>query len=102
MDPESSLLSVNDAAQRLQRSTEQVRRYLREGRLKGQRMGGQWFIQRDALEGFATAAASTQSFVDRLPLASTIKPLDDIIGIGEGPGSNIGTGKPAYRRSALQ
>jgi hypothetical protein len=29
----------------LGRSTEQVRRYLREGKLPGRRIGGQWFIR---------------------------------------------------------
>jgi excisionase family DNA binding protein len=42
-------VSVNEAARRLGRSIEQVRRYLREGRLPGQRIGGQWFIEEDAL-----------------------------------------------------
>ena len=37
-------ITVNEAAKRLGRSTEQVRRYLREGKVEGQRMGGQWFI----------------------------------------------------------
>ena len=31
------------------RSTEQVRRYLREGKLEGQRIGGQWFIREPAV-----------------------------------------------------
>jgi excisionase family DNA binding protein len=42
-------ISVNEAARRLGRSIEQVRRYLREGRLPGRRIGGQWFIEEDAL-----------------------------------------------------
>ena len=42
-------VSVNEAARRLGRSIEQVRRYLREGRLPGLRIGGQWFIEEDAL-----------------------------------------------------
>lgn len=43
------MVTVQEAAQRLGRSLEQVRRYLREGRLPGQRIGGQWFIPGDAL-----------------------------------------------------
>jgi excisionase family DNA binding protein len=43
------LLTVAEAAKRLNRSTEQVRRYLREGKLKGQRVGNQWFIEEGAL-----------------------------------------------------
>jgi len=46
------LLTVDQAAKRLGRSTEQVRRYLREGKLRGRRIGNQWFIDEDALEQF--------------------------------------------------
>ena len=42
-------INVNEAARRMGRSTEQVRRYLREGRLPGRRIGGQWFIRETAL-----------------------------------------------------
>ena len=42
-------ITVNEAARRMGRSTEQVRRYLREGRLPGKRLGGQWFIRETAL-----------------------------------------------------
>lgn len=42
-------ITVNEAARRMGRSTEQVRRYLREGRLAGKRIGGQWFIHETAL-----------------------------------------------------
>jgi len=97
MDNEQSLLSVGDAAKRLERSTEQVRRYLREGRLKGQRIGGQWFIDRSTLDQFLTSTRTRQTFVQRLGRASAIHPLDDVIGIGHGVGSNIGEGKTAYR-----
>ncbi len=45
-------LTVNEAARRLGRSIEQVRRYLREGRLPGRRIGGQWFIDEDAVAGW--------------------------------------------------
>ena len=39
------MITVADAANRLNRSIEQVRRYLREGKLKGQRIGNQWFVE---------------------------------------------------------
>jgi excisionase family DNA binding protein len=42
-------ISVAEAAKRLKRSTEQVRRYLREGKLKGQRIGNQWFVEEASL-----------------------------------------------------
>jgi len=42
-------VSVEEAARQLDRSLEQVRRYLREGRLSGRRIGQQWFIEEGAL-----------------------------------------------------
>ena len=43
------MVTVAEAARRLGRSIEQVRRYLREGKLKGQRIGGQWFVEEASL-----------------------------------------------------
>lgn len=102
MDSDHTLLSVSDAAKRLQRSTEQVRRYLREERLKGQRIGGQWFIDREALDAFVTSQQPPASFIDRLETAASLRALDAVIGIGNGPGSDIGQGKASYLRNALQ
>jgi hypothetical protein len=42
-------ITVQKAANALHRSTEQVRRYLREGKLEGRRIGGQWFIREPAV-----------------------------------------------------
>jgi len=99
MDNQRNLYSVAEAAKQLERSTEQVRRYLREGRLQGRRMGGQWFIDREALETFQQATQVRNDFVSRLKPASDIRALDNVIGIGEGPGSNISNGKSAYRNA---
>jgi excisionase family DNA binding protein len=96
-ETDRSLLSVADAAKHLQRSTEQVRRYLREGRLPGRRIGGQWFIERSALNTFSGSGRKEERFTFRLKPAARTRPLDDVIGIGEGPGSNISDGKIAYR-----
>jgi hypothetical protein len=98
MDGEQ-FLSVADAARALDRSTEQVRRYLREGRLAGRRIGGQWFIAAAALRAFQTAAKEEQSFLHRLKPAEESDPLGSVIGIGAGGGSNIADGKDAYRRA---
>ncbi len=38
------MLAVKEVARRLGRSQEQVRRYLREGKLTGRRIGNQWFV----------------------------------------------------------
>ncbi len=43
------LVTVAEASKILGRSIEQVRRYLREGKLPGKRIGGQWFVERDVL-----------------------------------------------------
>lgn len=50
------MITVAEAARRLNRSTEQVRRYLREGKLRGQRIGNQWFVEERTL-----AAADARS-----------------------------------------
>lgn len=101
MDTEqgSSLLSVGEAARELSRSTEQVRRYLREGRLTGRRMGGQWFIDQSALMAFREGLREQPTFLDRVRPADKLLPLDTVIGIGRGGGSNIAQGKDAYRRA---
>jgi excisionase family DNA binding protein len=96
-ESDRALLSVADAARHLQRSTEQVRRYLREGRLPGRRVGGQWFIERAALNAFSGTGRKEERFTLRLKPAARTRPLDDVIGIGDGPGSNISEGKFAYR-----
>ena len=44
------MITVAEAAKRLGRSIEQVRRYLREGKLKGQRVGNQWFVDEASLK----------------------------------------------------
>jgi len=93
------LLTVTDAAVRLERSTEQVRRYLREGRLDGRHIGGQWFIEQGALNAFGQAMREEPGFLERIPLAMQSDPLGNIIGIGAGGGSNLSEGKDAYRRA---
>ncbi len=100
---ESDLITVAETAQRLSRSTEQVRRYLREGRLTGRRIGGQWFIERSAVERFHGRMRDNLSFLETVRPASpdTHDPLAPVIGIGRGGGSSIAEGKEAYRRAFL-
>ena len=45
-------LTLKEVARELCRSLEQVRRYVREGKLPAQKLGMQWFISRRALEAF--------------------------------------------------
>lgn len=99
---DSDLISVAETARLLKRSTEQVRRYLREGRLPGRRMGGQWFIERSAVSAFGTTRSKEDQFTHNIKQASRTRPLDDIIGIGSGPGSNISFGKMEYRAASLR
>lgn len=40
----SGMISVAETARRLSLSQEQVRRNLRDGKLRGQRVGNQWFV----------------------------------------------------------
>ena len=93
------LLSVAETARRLDRSTEQVRRYLREKRLRGQRIGGQWFIQAEALAEFLANATEERGFLARLVNHPDRDPLGASIALTRGPGSNIAEGKDAYRRA---
>ncbi len=93
------LLTVADAAVRLDRSTEQVRRYLREGRLSGRRIGGQWFIEQDALQTFGEHKRDAGAFLARISLAMVSDPLGSTIGIAAGGGSNLAEGKNAYRQA---
>jgi hypothetical protein len=92
-------LGVAEAAQFLDRSTEQVRRYLREQKLKGRRIGGQWFIKVSDLERFRNALREQHSFLEKIRPAAELSPLESVIGIGAGGGSNIADGKDAYRRA---
>jgi len=96
---ETELLSVAEAARRLERSTEQVRRYLREGRLGGRRLGGQWFIEAATLDAFLVALRERPTFLDRVRPSDERDPLAAVIGLGGGGGSNVADGKDAYRRA---
>ncbi|MCO5220679.1 MAG: helix-turn-helix domain-containing protein [Thermomicrobiales bacterium] len=96
------LLTVADAAVRLDRSTEQVRRYLREGRLDGRRIGGQWFIEQHALHAFGEQKRDGRVFLDRVASAAMTDPLGSTIGIVAGGGSNLAEGKHAYRLATLR
>jgi excisionase family DNA binding protein len=48
-------LPLKEVARQLGRSLEQVRRYVREGKLPAQKLGMQWFVERRALEAFKSA-----------------------------------------------
>jgi excisionase family DNA binding protein len=65
------LLTVHEAAKRVNRSTEQVRRYLREGKLKGQRIGNQWFVEQDSLRNLSMIS-------DRLIPKELMEEIDEL------------------------
>ena len=75
----SSRLTVADAARILDRSTEQVRRYLREGVLPGERIGNQWFISQADLDHMLETRQRGASLAE-LILAADRDPLGAVIG----------------------
>ena len=52
--------TVAEVARYLGRSIEQVRRYLREARLEGYRVGNQWFVPAPALAAFSGESADKE------------------------------------------
>jgi excisionase family DNA binding protein len=92
------LITVGDTAKLLDRSTEQVRRYLREGDLPGRRLGGQWFIDRADAEAFLQRRREGSEFERRLTFSDP-DPLRDVIAIGGSGGGDIAAGRTAYLRS---
>jgi excisionase family DNA binding protein len=61
------MITVAEAAKRINRSIEQVRRKLREGKLKGQRIGNQWFVDEESLRALrADEPLLPPGFFDRV------------------------------------
>jgi hypothetical protein len=99
---EGDLLGVPEAARRLDRSTEQVRRYLREGRLRGRRIGNQWFIEAAALGVFRGSLREGGAFLASIRPSDEVDPLAETIALGRGGRGGrgaIGEGKDAYRQA---
>ena len=93
------MLTVAETAKALARSTEQVRRYLREGTLPGRRVGGQWFIEVAAVEEFARQRRGSSDFVHLRQPADHPDPLGDVIAIGASGGGDIAAGRVSYVQS---
>ena len=85
----SEPLTVAETARILQRSTEQVRRYLREGELPGRRLGGQWFIDRVDVEAFRQQRSEPFG----MSLASATDPLGEVIALGGSGGGDVAAGR---------
>ena len=49
---EKTLYSVPELSQKLNVTTVTIRNYLKQGKLKGQKVMGRWFILGDDIEGF--------------------------------------------------
>jgi len=49
-------MTVEQVAQRLSRNPELVRRWLRSGRLKGERIGWSWLVTQNDVDRFARSA----------------------------------------------
>lgn len=96
----SATLTVADAARILDRSTEQVRRYLREGVLPGERIGNQWFIEAFDLEQMLAARQRGEGLAEILA-AGDRDPLGAVIGIGSSGGSEIALGAAAYLQALV-
>ena len=92
------MITVAETAKLLGRSTEQVRRYLREGELPGRRLGGQWFIDRADAEAFLLRRRDGSDFERRLTYSDS-DPLRDVIAIGGSGGGDIAAGRSQYLRS---
>ena len=92
-DGESNLLTVAETAKMLRRSTEQVRRYLREGVLPGRRIGGQWFIMRPDVDALLARQQAGSDLLLRLA-ASDHDPLAGAIGIGGSGGGDVASRRP--------
>ncbi len=95
----SAQLSVQEAARSLGRSTEQVRRYLREGKLEGTRIGGQWFIDRAGLDSFQREMNTPRAFLRDVEPADRADPLGATIALGNGGRSDLSQGRAAYRET---
>src|SRR5215204_3547926 len=94
------LITVADTAKLLGRSTEQVRRYLREGELPGRRLGGQWFIDRADAEAFLLRRRDGSEFERRLTCGDS-DPLRDVIANGGSGGADIASGRSRYPGSLV-
>lgn len=95
---DEAYITVAEAARLLHRSTEQVRRYLREGDLPGQRIGGQWFIARQAAEQFRRRLRDSSEFSQQIRTSDT-DPLGAVIALGGSGGGDVAGGLAAYLRS---
>ncbi len=77
------MLTVSEAARRLGRSIEQVRRYLREGKLPGRRIGQQWFIDESALRGVYTPSEPRFGTIRETAVMEALRPVNKEVAAGD-------------------
>jgi excisionase family DNA binding protein len=94
--PADGTLTVAETAKLLGRSTEQVRRYLREGVLPGRRLGGQWFVARGDVERLLGQRQAPQSPILPAPGETDPDPLGAAIAVGGSGGAEIARGATHY------
>lgn len=59
MGGEIELLKVEDLAEVLGCNTETIRRYIRQGKLKAQKIGRRYYVSKDNLKTFANGGTPT-------------------------------------------
>ena len=72
-------LTVSEAASYLGRSTEQVRRYLRDRALVGYRVGQQWFVPVAALVAFKASRVETPAMKQRKDILRQARALREAL-----------------------
>ena len=74
MERPERTLTVYETAKRLGRSLEQVRRYLREGKLPGERIGSQWFVRETAV-AYLVERKAPEMKAGRAPYPKTVRSM---------------------------
>lgn len=97
---ENDLITVAQTAKLLRRSTEQVRRYLREGVLAGRRIGGQWFIARPDVDALRQRQQPVSDLLRRIA-GSDPDPLAGAIAIGGSGGGDVASRREIQGRDEM-
>ena len=68
MNNSSNEVTLLQVARELNRSLEQVRRYVREGKLRAHKLGMQWFVNRQDLKSFkhGTSQSGQDDVLERI------------------------------------
>ena len=94
----SDPLTVAETAKLMGRSTEQIRRYLREGVLPGRRLGGQWFVDRPDVDAMLLQRRGGTDPWGWLT-GGDRDPLREVIALAGSGGGDIAAGTARYLQS---